>query len=175
MTQTFRDKRFCTWCGGRLEQKADYLTCTQCGANDYNTPRTAVAVLVISMQGDMLLARRAHDPGKGKLDVPGGFIDGNETPHQAAVRELNEETGLQIAQQDLTLSDAMAHGYLFQGKQYPLVALLFTVHVAETSVTAADDVASLEWVRPENIDFSAFAWSEQADCIKSYLHAKNML
>lgn len=44
----------------------------------------------------MLLIRRAIDPWRGCWDIPGGFCDPDEHPADAVVREVREETGLEV-------------------------------------------------------------------------------
>lgn len=57
-------------------------------------PHYAADAIVVVNETKMLFIRRGKNPGKGKLALPGGFINPGETPYQAAVRELKEETGL---------------------------------------------------------------------------------
>ncbi len=47
--------------------------------------------------GAFLLVERGRDPSKGWLAFPGGRREDGETPQEAAIRELNEETGLSVA------------------------------------------------------------------------------
>jgi NADH pyrophosphatase NudC (nudix superfamily) len=87
MAKTFLDKRYCSWCGGRLKKAGQHqLTCQKCHTSEYDNPRAAVALMLINDQGKILLARRSKDPSKGKLDIPGGFMDGLEDPKQAVLR-----------------------------------------------------------------------------------------
>ncbi len=51
---------------------------------------------VVIRDGKVLLARHTYGGGKGKLIVPGGYIEMDETPEQALVREYLEETGICI-------------------------------------------------------------------------------
>lgn len=65
----------------------------------HNSPNvTTDAVVVRKHQNDdfhdILLIRRAHDPFKHKLALPGGFVDYNEDPQVGCLRELKEECGL---------------------------------------------------------------------------------
>src|SRR5690349_20774625 len=46
--------------------------------------------------GRLLLIRRGREPGKGLWSLPGGRVEPNESPAQAAVREVREETGLDV-------------------------------------------------------------------------------
>lgn len=62
-------------------------------------PHTARAVIT-NPQGQILLIER-HNAGKHYFVLPGGHIDQNETPEQAVVREVREETGLSVTIQKL--------------------------------------------------------------------------
>lgn len=52
---------------------------------------------VLIKDGKVLLARHTYGAGKGKLIIPGGYIDIGESPGQAVVREYMEETGVQVS------------------------------------------------------------------------------
>lgn len=55
-----------------------------------------MADMVIRYEDEVLLIKRKHEPYAGHWALPGGFIDPGETPEQAAIRELQEETGLVV-------------------------------------------------------------------------------
>ena len=61
---------------------------------NYENPLPSVAAMVRNDRGDILLIRRGIEPGLGKWALPSGFIEIDETPEMACVRELEEETGL---------------------------------------------------------------------------------
>lgn len=89
--------KYCPLCKSNLStKKVDGQTrrvCPACGWVDYANPLPSVAVLVQDA-GRILLVRRRVAPGKNKWALPSGFIEQNEIPEQAAVRELREETNL---------------------------------------------------------------------------------
>jgi len=67
--------------------------CTKCDTIHYENPKPT-ATLICPRREDILLVKRAHDPGKGLWGLPGGFIERNESLEMAAERELKEETQL---------------------------------------------------------------------------------
>ena len=51
--------------------------CTNCGFVYYFNPSSATVALILNKENELLVCRRAKDPAKGTLDLPGGFIDMN--------------------------------------------------------------------------------------------------
>ena len=90
--------RFCPVCGSNkfIENNNQSKRCETCGFIDYINPKAAVVAVITNTKGDILVCRRAKDPAKGTLDMPGGFTDLNETAEEAVIREVKEETGLTV-------------------------------------------------------------------------------
>ena len=88
---------FCSNCGKtNLYSKIDgniRYHCSYCNTIHYENPKPT-ATLLCPNDNAILLVKRAFDPGKGLWGLPGGFIELNETPEDAAIRELYEETRL---------------------------------------------------------------------------------
>src|SRR3954470_23967056 len=59
-------------------------------------PIVGVGAVVLTAEGHVLLAKRAHDPLKGEWSIPGGGVEVGETLEAAVVRELLEETGVAV-------------------------------------------------------------------------------
>ena len=62
-------------------------------AKDY---REAVDAVIEDGKGNVILIKRKYPPFLGMYALPGGFIEKNETPRQALLREVKEETNLHV-------------------------------------------------------------------------------
>ena len=91
-------KEFCPYCGQRVIEKTFgrrvHGYCVKCDMVHYENPLPAVAVLVLNSKDQLLLVKRSVEPAKGTWCLPGGFIEVDESIAEAAVRELEEETGI---------------------------------------------------------------------------------
>jgi ADP-ribose pyrophosphatase YjhB (NUDIX family) len=70
--------------------------CSSCQAVHYENPKVLVACLIY-WRDRVVLCRRALEPAKGHWYPPTGFVEIGETLEEAAVRELKEETGLELS------------------------------------------------------------------------------
>lgn len=90
--------RYCPLCGIGLEIKTvegrRRLACPRCLWIQYLNPLPCSAAFVTNSQDEVLLVKRGVEPGRGKWGLPSGFIEIEETPEEACLRELQEETGL---------------------------------------------------------------------------------
>jgi len=92
----------------------------------------------------MLLIKRGHEPGKGLWSVPGGRIEPGETDEEAVVREVREETGLNVECGPLlgAIERPGLAGTTLQIRDYQAV-------VTGGELAAGDDAADVSWVKPE--------------------------
>ena len=90
--------KYCPKCGAKLElswiEDEKRLACPECHWVNYENPLPSSAAFVRNEKGEILLVKRGKEPGKGKWALPSGFIEIDETPKKACLRELKEETGL---------------------------------------------------------------------------------
>lgn len=140
--------RFCVRCGTRLVRRVvehrRREVCPACGHVAFRNAKPAVGVL-IERDGLLLLVRRERAPFKGHWDIPGGFLEAEETPTQGAIREAREETGLRIAVDDLL---GVYHDR--SGGDHTL-NLYYRARVSGGREQAGDDADALRWFAPSKI------------------------
>ncbi len=93
------DPRFCPQCGHAVETQPQdgrpRPVCPQCGWVHYAQHKVCAAAIV-QRDGQVLLVQRARPPYVGAWGLPAGYVEVDETPAQAAAREVLEETGLAV-------------------------------------------------------------------------------
>lgn len=114
----------CPICGSTdYPEASDQRYCPKCGHRDFNNPITAVAALILDSADNLLLIRRAKDPAKGKLAMPGGFVDVNETLEAALHREIAEEIGLSL--HSINYLTSYPNHYIYGGFSRPVCDVFF--------------------------------------------------
>ena len=93
------DINYCQRCGhGLVERKIDDVLrpcCPSCGYVVFLDPKLAAVVLVYT-EGQLVMVRRGIEPALGRWSFPSGYVDRGEAVEDAAIREVKEETGLDI-------------------------------------------------------------------------------
>lgn len=126
-------------------------TCPQCKFIYFTDPKVGVGVLVIE-QGKLLLVKRAMSPEKGKWSLPAGFLDQGDDPQQAAIREVWEETGLQVAIDRLI--DVYTNPPNPNGGAS--IFILYQGHLLGGRLQASDDAADADFFAPADLPEIAF-------------------
>ena len=151
--------RFCPRCGSGLNRQTldglPRLVCPnpECDYIYYHNPIPAAGAVVVK-EKRILLVRRAVMPKVGWWCVPAGFMEWSEHPSETAIRELREETGLEVQLDGLF--------EIYSGTDDPrmnAVLILYLAHAVGGDLKAADDALEVDFFGfdrlPEKIAFAS--------------------
>ena len=145
-----KEVKYCLYCGELLEEKTIEgkirKYCPHCGYVHYINPIPIVAI-VVRDNGKILLVKRGIEPEKGRWTLPGGYVDDDESPEEAAKRELKEETNLDSDEMRLitmvsTLSDISG----------PVLMLGYEALKFKGDIKAGDDAVAVEFRMINNLE-----------------------
>jgi ADP-ribose pyrophosphatase YjhB (NUDIX family) len=159
--------RFCMACGGRLrairEEGKRRLRCTRCGWAFYGNPIPAAVALVVKGR-KILLGRRAAAPYAGTWDLPGGFLEGDETPEVALRRELKEELGVGIR-------SARFLGFFHETYGpggFPILVAVYRVMLTGGRLVTASDVSELRWFDRKRLPFREIRFPSMRKALRQF-------
>jgi NAD+ diphosphatase len=165
--------KHCPSCAATRVNEGDAVrfVCDTCGFVYYYNVAVSSAVLILDPEGSALFIRRAREPGKHKLALPGGFIDRGETAEVAAMREVSEEAGVKLAGVQFMASFPNLYGY--RGVEYPVVDLFFTAGVSSREGRPLDDVTEIVWALPESLGEADLAFPSHARALREYVRRRD--
>lgn len=148
---------FCPKCGSKHFDINNEKSkkCDNCGFVYYMNPSSATAAFIINERNELLVERRGKEPAKGTLDLPGGFVDMDETAEEGMAREIKEETGLEIASAEYLFT--IPNIYRYSGIDIHTLDMFFRCTVAEGAQPKADDdAAECMWIPLSEIHTEQF-------------------
>ena len=153
-------ERYCIKCGKITTKRNDNCFVCEAGHENWVNPAVGSTAIIIK-DGKVLYGVRSLDPGKGKLDLPGGFVEVNESAEDAAIRETKEEMGI-----DIELEQFLGtYPTTYEGR--PALGLVFIAHAANDHIVPGDDMSGGEpvWRDIHDLpgpDEAAAEWFEAA-------------
>jgi ADP-ribose pyrophosphatase YjhB (NUDIX family) len=146
---------YCPHCGTKYESHTNSFapqTCLSCGRTQYHNSKPCAGALIVQDKR-VLLVLRAVEPFLGCWDIPGGFLEAGELPLDGMLREVKEETGLDVRVIDLL--GVYVDRYDFEGDDFFTLNQYYVVEPAGGMLHAADDVNEYRWFQldqlpPEN-------------------------
>ncbi|RPI75093.1 MAG: NUDIX domain-containing protein [Desulfobacteraceae bacterium] len=162
---------FCPVCGAKLESRAlkDQeplrLICSACKFVFYLDPKVAVCSIV-EWDDHIVLTKRAFNPQKGLWVMPGGYVDRGESVEAAALRETEEECGIQTRLTGL-------HGlYSYAGNWVVLV--VYRALYISGELSARDETLEAKLFEPSQIPWDELAFDSTRDSLRDYCKLKGV-
>ncbi len=159
----FSGYRFCPFCRSILKREmidsALRLQCSNpsCDFIYFHNPIPAAGAIIVR-DNEVLLVKRAREPRLGWWCIPAGFMEWSEHPGATAIREVREETGLEIRLDSLF--------EVYSGNDDPrtnAVLVLYLATVIEGTLEAGDDADEVRYFPFDEIpDKIAFESNRQA-------------
>ena len=132
----------------------------------YVNPKVIVGVIP-ERRGRVLLMRRAIEPRYGAWTFPGGFMEIDETVEECAVREAEEEVGVQVRLGDIV------GVYSRPAPQSPgIVNIVFHGRVSRGKVSLGREALESRWFRPEEIPWDELAYETTNWALRDWLKPK---
>ncbi|MDP3964282.1 MAG: NUDIX hydrolase [bacterium] len=156
---------YCPKCGGKytLDEGENKLQCRKCSFVLYRNSKPTASVLILD-KGRLLLGRRRIEPSKGKWDVIEGFLNNGEHPVDGAIREVREETGLEVDPYELLGFFMDVYG----PTKEPTLNICFIGKRIKGELRPGDDIEKLKWFKRDEIPRD-IAFQNGKDMIEAWL------
>ena len=142
------------------------ITCQNCRFVYFHNTAAAVAA-IIEHYSRILLVKRAKDPMASSLDLPGGFVDYNESAEKALIREVREELNIEI--QNLKFLTSLPNIYIYKHIEYHVLDIFFTcraVHIED--IKPNDEVTDFYFLKPQDIPLDEIAFESTKKALTFY-------
>ena len=162
--------KFCPRCGTAATSDGCHpFACLTCNYHHYFSPCTAVGALIVDAHDQMLFIVRGKKPGKGKLGLPGGFVDASETAEAALIREVKEELNLIVT--DVCYLASFPNQYAFSGVVTPVTDLFYVARVEDLTGIAAQDGEIEDWkfMPAADVDPTMLAFDTHQKALTAFL------
>jgi len=133
---------------------------------DYPRPAVTADIIILRKNNDrhfVLLIERKHPPFEGMWALPGGFLNMDETLEEAALRELQEETGIT----GVELKQFHTFSKVNRDPRHRTITTVFIGYADDNiSPQAGDDAANVKWFDLNELPPLAFDHREVMEKVK---------
>jgi 8-oxo-dGTP diphosphatase len=167
LPQDERPYSFCPMCGGDLEPRTiktnepARLVCLRCGFIFYLDPKVAVGTIITDAERQIVLVKRAIQPGYGKWVFPGGYVDRGEDVKVAAIREAREEVGLEVR------LDRLIDVYSYPGRA-PVI-IVYAATMLGGCLACDDEGLEAKFFTPDEIPWDELAFRSTHEALRAFL------
>ena len=164
-----KPRTYCSYCGARTvvaeEEDVPRDFCESCSIFFYENPLPVVSTVLVKDR-QVLLVKRGRKPYRGLWCLPTGFAETGESIEEAALRELEEETGIRGTITGLVHLDSAAN--YFYGD---LLFVTFEAEQAGGALARGTDSAAVRFFPLDKIPRLAFRSNEKA--VDAYIRGKS--
>ena len=167
---------YCPVCGSKRFVVHNFKSkqCEDCGFTYYANPCSATAAFILNERQELLVVRRAKEPAKGTHDLPGGFCDMGETVEEGMLREIKEETGLDV--ENIQYLFSSPNVYQYSGMGVHTLDMDYLVRVPnDVTVRAADDAAECLWIPLDEVNPADFGLTSIRNAVIRFLEERRFL
>ena len=172
LTEVFR---YCPRCGSAdIHPSSEYSSvCPACGFEVFANAAAAAAAFIWNKRGELLFVIRSHDPSKGMLDLPGGFVSPGETAEETLRREIKEELGILLGEINYAVS--FPNSYYYKGLTVETLDFYFEADLPEDeTIICGDDAESAVFYPLDGIPEERIAFISVKNAVK-YLKSRRAL
>jgi NAD+ diphosphatase len=161
--------RFCPRCGSRnigaFNRKG--MNCGECGYLYFHNCASATMGIIEAARG-IILVKRGSPPKRGYYDLPGGFVDYDESFEAALRREVKEE--LNIAVVDLRYLASFPNIYHYKKVTYFTTDAVFVCKPASVEgMHPEEEISGIAIIKPEKIEVETLAFESSRQALRKYL------
>ena len=173
--------KYCPRCGSSRWAVNNFKSkhCADCGFTYYANPSSATAAFIIRHPSptthqpsapELLVVRRANEPARGTLDLPGGFVDMDEDDQHAILREIREETGLEV--RSCRFLFTIPNVYRYSGMDIHPLDMFYLCEPQEgAEPIAADDAADCQWIKLSDLNPDDFGLTSIRQAVARFLES----
>ncbi len=143
---------FCPKCGNDtlIKNTLKSFACDSCGFVFFFNAAAAVTGIIELPDGNIVMTIRKHAPAAGMLDLPGGFVDYDETGEEALRREIEEELNIEI--DDIKYLTTIPNTYIFKNITYKTLDIFFKCKAKNIElIKPNDDVSEFIFINPKEV------------------------
>lgn len=176
------DFSFCPKCGKPTVNYIDNKkwVCSSCGFTLYNNVAASATLIIMDTDGSIIFEKRAKEPKRGFLTMPGGFIDLDESAEEACRRECLEETGIEPDSIEYVAS--FPNTYIYKDITYKTCDTFFAARfdslkkegkkltdLMKKQETEVQEFVNIKIETPQDLDNLNIAFESHAKAIKVWL------
>ena len=160
------DFNYCPKCGGKNVKCIGNRkwVCPDCGFDLYHNVAAAVGIMIYDNEDNVLFELRAREPKLGFADLPGGFVDYEETAEDAVARECKEEMSIDVT--DFHYLCTYPNVYPYKNIEYHTCDLFFTAKLPEKYHNIDEYIQALKAEEDEIAGFCSYRVHTKEDIEK---------